>query len=411
MSAERINTIVNAGIVTPEGLIEHGAVTIVDGRITSILPEYHPDTIDDQLTLDAQGLTAVPGFIDLHAHGLHGHNAMGTGLAGVIRALPTYGVTSFTATTLTLPYDETLRRLTEMAVVIENPPEGANCAGIHLEGPFLSPARPGMASAAWFESLSWQRFSALQNASGGRIRLVSFAPELGGAMECIPQLIASGVIPSIGHSDATFDQVAAAVKLGLSHATHTFNAMRPLHHREPGVVGAVLYFDEITAQLIADGIHIHPAVMAVLLRTKGLRHVALVSDAAPLAGMPDGIYKWDDSQVFVQGGACRLADGTIAGSHALLDTGVRNLVRSVGLSLEEALIPASRVPADLLGLRKGRLSPGYDADIVLLDADLHPAVTIVGGKVAFSRGDTERVESVPTSTVRSPTRRTQEERG
>jgi N-acetylglucosamine-6-phosphate deacetylase len=272
------------------------------------------------------------------------------------------------------------RVLAPGTVLIE---EGRIQLGIHLEGPFLSPDQPGAATSDWFEPLTWEGFQTFQRAARGHIRIVTFAPELGEAMACIPRLIEAGVVPVIGHSNATFEQVAQAVRLGLTHATHSFNAMRPLHHREPGVVGAVMYFDQIVAQLIADGVHVHPAVIAILLRIKGVERVALVSDAAPLAGLPDGEYEWEHKAVFVRDGSCRLADGTLAGAHALLDTGVRNLVSLVGLPLEQALVPATRVPARVLGLHKGRLAAGYDADVVLLDSDLRPALTLVRGETAF----------------------------
>lgn len=214
--------------------------------------------------------------------------------------------------------------------------------------------------------------------------MITFAPECGEAMRVIPRLVEAGVVPVIGHSDATFEQAAAAVRLGLNHATHTFNAMRPLHHREPGVVGAVMHFDEVFAELVGDGIHVHPAAMDILLRVKGLDRVVLISDAAPLAGLPEGEYEWEHKPVLVSGGACTLADGTLAGAHALLDTGVRHLVDAVHLPLADALVPATQTPAASVRLnRKGRLAPGGDADVVLLDESLRPAMTFVEGERAW----------------------------
>ena len=380
-----MKAIVNGNVYTPDQALAPGTVLIEEGHITAVGSADTLAVPPEAEVTDAHGMVVVPGLIDVHMHGLLGHDAMGPGLTHVIRDLPTFGITAFLATTLTLPRDETLASLETMAAVLDTPLPGAQCLGIHLEGPFLSPARPGMATSDWFEPLTWDRFQTFQRAARDHIRMLTFAPEMGEAMACVPRLVEAGVVPVIGHSDATFEQVAQAVRLGLSHATHTFNAMRPLHHREPGVVGAVMYFDEIVAQLIADGVHVHPAAMAILLRVKGLERVALVSDAAPLAGLPDGEYEWEHKPVFVQDGSCRLADGTIAGAHALLDTGVRNLVNLVGLSLERALVPTTRVPADVLGLRKGRLAPGYDADVMLLDEALQPALTIVGGKKVFQR--------------------------
>ena len=380
-----MKAIVNGHVYTPDQVFAPGTVLIEGRRITGVGPADALIVPPQAEVISAAGMAVVPGFIDVHMHGLMGHDAMGPGLAQVIRELPAFGVTAFLGTTLTLPPEEALAGLESMAKILDAPPAGAQCLGVHLEGPFLSPSRPGMATSDWFEPLTWAGFRAFQQAAGGHIRMVTFAPEVGEAMACIPRLIEAGVVPVIGHSNATFDQVAQAVQLGLSHATHTFNAMRPLHHRQPGVVGAVMHFDEIVAEMIADGVHVHPAVMAILLRVKGLERVALVSDAAPLAGLPDGEYKWEHKSVFVQNGSCRLADGTIAGAHVLLDTGVRNLVNLVGLRLEGALVPATRVPAGVLGQRKGRLAPGYDADIVLLDSHLQPALTLVSGEIVFER--------------------------
>ena len=387
-----MKAIISGKVYTPDQVLAPGTVLIEEDRITAVGSADALTAPPGVEVISAEGMAVVPGFIDLHLHGLMGHDGMGPDLAQVIRDLPAFGATAFLATTLTLPRDETLAGLKAMANVLDTPPSGAQCLGIHLEGPFLSPDHPGMATPDWFEPLTWEGFQTFQQAARGHIRMATFAPEVGEALACIPRLIEAGVVPVIGHSNATFEQVAQAVQLGLAHATHTFNAMRPLHHREPGVVGAVMYFDQIVAQLIADGVHVHPAVMAILLRVKGVERVALVSDAAPLAGLPDGEYEWEHKSVFVRDGSCRLADDTLAGAHALLDTGVRNLVNPsgrasgrslVGLPLEQALLPATRVPAGVLGLRKGRLAAGYDADVVLLDGDLRPALTLVRGEIVF----------------------------
>ena len=342
-----MKAIVN-GNVHDQGLVlSPGVVLVENDKIVDVTAATEIPA--DAEVIDATGKDVVPGFIDVHIHGLMGHDSMGRGLADVIEQLPAFGVTAFLGTTLTLPLDETRNGLRAMAEVLADPPTGARCLGIHLEGPFLSTDRPGMATREWFEPLTWEMFETFQTMSGGHIRMMTFAPEVGTSMRQLPTLIERGVFPVVGHSEASFELMGEAVKLGLAHATHTFNAMPQLHHRHPGVLGAVLYYPEIVAELIADGVHIHPAVMTILLRVKGLERVCLVSDASPFAGMPDGEYEWEHKPLFVQEGACRLASGTIAGAHALLDTGVRNLMRMVGLSLNEALIPATMVPAQVLG--------------------------------------------------------------
>lgn len=378
-----VKAIVN-GTVYGHGTVYTPGVVLVEGkRLVNVGPADGATLTPDMDVIDATGYDVVPGLIDVHMHGLMGHDSMGPDLSEVIRKLPQFGVTAFLGTTLTLPEDETIAGLEAMAATLENPPIGARCLGIHLEGPFLSPDRPGMATSDWFMPLTWELFEKYQTAAGGHIRMMTFAPEIGDSLETIPRMVEAGVIPVVGHSDATFEQMTEAVKRGLTHATHTFNAMSPLHHRRPGVVGAVLYYPEIVAELVADGIHVHPAVMAILLRVKGLDGVCLISDAAPLAGMPEGEYEWEHKTIYVSQGACRLEDGTIAGAHALLDTGVRNLIGKVGLTLSEALIPAASVPATVLGVPKGRLTPGYDADVVLLDREHKAVLTMAEGNVVY----------------------------
>ena len=378
--------IINGTVYTPSEKIESGTVLISENKIQFVGRASDAKIPKDAEIFDAGSMSIAPGFVDVHMHGVMGHDNMGTGLADVIQMIPAYGVTSFMATTLTYPRQEVLAALEVMGEILSAPPSGANCLGIHIEGPHLSPKRPGMATPEWMYPLSADDLNDYQKAADGYIRMVTFAPEEGEAMKAIPALVANGVVPVIGHSDATFEQVAQAVKLGLNHATHTYNAMRALGHREPGVVGAVMYFDEIYAQLIADGVHIHPAAMEILLRVKGFDKVVLISDSAPLAGLPDGEYEWEHKPVHVRDGKCVLPDGTLAGAHELLDTGVRNLVNLLGLPLEKALIPATRAAADSVGAKnKGRLEPGCDADIVILDQDIKPFATFVGGRLVYQR--------------------------
>ncbi|MBU1660078.1 MAG: N-acetylglucosamine-6-phosphate deacetylase [Chloroflexi bacterium] len=371
-------------VFTPDLMFDDGVVLICGGVIQAVGTPKDVSIPAGAEIIDASGKLVVPGFVDVHIHGLLGFDAMGPSLADVIMLLPAYGVTSFMATTLTCPRNEILASLREMADVLADPPRGARCLGIHLEGPYLSPLRPGMATREWLHPLTWDEYQAFQEAAGGHIRMITFAPEEGDAIGLIPKLIEAGVIPAIGHSNATFQQAAKAVELGLDHATHVFNAMRPFHHREPGVLGAVMHSDQMFAELIADGVHVHPAAMDILLRIKGVDRVLLISDAAPFAGLPDGEYEWKHETVLVKEGGCRLLDGTIAGAHVLMDAGVRNLVQKVGLPLDRALIPATRTAAASVGLKaKGRIAPGYDADIVLLDTEMYPFMTFVEGRDAW----------------------------
>jgi N-acetylglucosamine-6-phosphate deacetylase len=378
--------ILNGTVYTPSTKIESGVVLVAGNGIQAVGRQGEVEIPKDAEIFDAGGMSIAPGFVDVHMHGLLGKDTMGLSLAEVIPALPVYGVTSFMATTLTYPRPDVLEALETMSEILSSPPPGANCLGIHVEGPHLSPKRPGMATAEWVYPLSAQDFADYQKAADGRIKMITFAPEEPGALEAIPALVAGGVVPVIGHSDATYEQVAEAVKLGLNHATHTYNAMRPLQHREPGVVGAVMHFDQIYAELIADGVHVHPAAMDILIRVKGLDKVVLISDSAPFAGLPDGEYEWEHKPIFVKNGRCQLADGTLAGAYATLDTGVRNLVNLLGLPLEKALIPATRSAANSVGAaHKGRLEPGFDADIVILDSDIRPAATFIGGNLVWKR--------------------------
>ncbi|MDH7486445.1 MAG: N-acetylglucosamine-6-phosphate deacetylase [Anaerolineae bacterium] len=381
---ERLRVIINGRVYTPEGVIEQGVVTVVGDKIaaagetTPLLPDLTAAKV-----IDAAGLHVLPGLIDLHIHGLGGFDAMQGQVAEMAAELPRHGVTAFLPTTIAAPLAELAELLEGMAATIAARPPGARILGMHLEGPFLSPRQTGMMDARFLRPFRWEEFEPLQAASRGWLKMMTLAPEEGEALSAIPRLLEQGVLPSIGHSDATFEQVRAAVQQGLAHATHIYNAMHGFHHREPGVVGAVWYSDEVIAQVIADGVHVHPAALALLLRLKTPERVALISDAAPIAGLPPGEYTWGGKQVILEGQTCRSLDGRLAGSVALMDAGLRTLVQTVGLPLERALVMATAVPAGVLSLNKGALAPGRDADIVLLDDALQPQWTMIEGQVVY----------------------------
>ncbi len=383
----RIKHIINGQIHAPEGVIERGVVSIVGDKIAAVGEVGSASVSREDELIDATGLHVIPGLIDLHIHGVGGLDVMEGQTAEMAAELPRHGVTAFLPTVVAAPFGRLIELLAEMAIITASRPPGARVLGVHLEGPYLSPQQSGMMDPSLFQSFRWEEFERLCQASQGQIKMVTLALEVDEVLNAIPRLIERGIVPSIGHSDATFQQVAEAVQLGLTHATHTYNAMRGFHHREPGVVGAVWHFDQITAQVIADGVHVHPAALALLLRLKGAERVALISDAAPVAGLPPGEYTWGEKQVILDQRACRTLDGRLAGSAALMDVGLRTLVEEVGVPLETALVTAAAVPARVLGLNKGALAPGVDADVVLLDEALRPVLTMVEGEAAVKIGD------------------------
>lgn len=387
--------IVGGRVVTPLGVIDGGRVVLRDGLIAAVGAESGTPVPSGSEVIDATGLTVVPGLIDLHLHGTVGQDFFDGDLDAISEALARQGVTTYLATLTPAPHRELVRAIERLAHHTEqrdskgqtpNHPRrrgdaGARMAGIYLEGPYISPQRAGVLDSRFFRLPSISEAAELLRTGRGQIRIVTIAPELDGAQEVIAWLSSQGVIPSVGHSNATLEQVATAVASGLRHATHTFNAMGQFHHRQPGVVGAVLTRDEITAEVIADGHHVHPAAIDLLLRAKGPERTALVSDAAPLAGLSPGEYSWLGRQVTIEEGTARLDDGTLAGSVAPLNTALRNLIQATGLPLETALKTATSTPARILGLNSGAIEVGKEADIVALDDSFGCHLAIVGGAV------------------------------
>jgi len=293
-----------------------------------------------------------------------------------------HGVTSYLPTTITAPspaIDAAIHNIINMA----QPRVGAQHLGVHLEGPYIGSQFRGAQPQEWLRSPDPQEYEKWFET--GSIRLVALAPELPGAIEMIERGARQGIRFSVGHSSASYEQVEQAADHGLSQATHTFNGMTGLHHREPGAAGAVLTDERIYAEIIADGIHLHPAVVKLVVRAKGTGRTILVTDAIRAAGLKDGEYDLGGQIVQVRDGIARTSRGSLAGSTLALDAALRNVMRFAGLTIHDALKMATTTPAEALGLssRKGIIRPGADADLALVDPDLNVQATIVNGALVY----------------------------
>ena len=378
--------ITNGRLYTPHRCIEDGAVLIDKGKILAAGAAGLVPVPNDCRIINAAGNRVIPGLTDVHLHSLELKDAAGSDLADVCERLPAYGITSFLPTTYVAPRPILVDMLEKMAAVLADPIPGAQVLGIHMEGPWFAPTQTGMVQPTHFYPLTRQDVESFQQSADGWIRMVTFAPEEGNAIDEIPWLLDNGIIPAAGHTDADYDTIRRAAAMGLNHATHTYNAMRGFHHREPGALGAVLDSDEIIGQLIADGHHVHPAAMRILIKAKGIQQVCLVSDATPPAGSPAGEYEWYGYKLISDGETSRLPDGTLAGSVVLLNRMLQVLVDKVHIPFKDAVRMGSEVPAKLLGVPKGQLTHGYDADIVILGDDYLPVMTLIKGKVVYEKG-------------------------
>ncbi len=372
-------TLLHAGkAITPKGEIANAGILIRDGEIEMVGPRSGMELPSGATEVQATDSTAIPGFVDVHIHGAGGHDVMEaneTALSTITGRLAAFGTTSLLATTITASADDTCRSVEGIAKYIsgqyQTSDTRAEILGIHFEGPFLSKERRGVHPAEWLQLPSAELLQRFLQAAAGNARILTIAPELLGATPCIDAARSLGMVVSIGHTDATYEQARAAVAHGAHHATHVYNAMRPFTHRDPGVIGAVLTTPEVTAELIADGIHVDEIAMKVLLQAKGAQGVVLISDGTSATGMPDGEYMLGGLKVTVNGGVCRNAEGRLAGSTLTLDRALRNIV-GLGIPLADAVRMLTLNPATLLGIefKKGALRTGADADIVLLNDGL-----------------------------------------
>jgi N-acetylglucosamine-6-phosphate deacetylase len=365
---------------------------IEDGRIVAVGTRDAMEVPGGAREVRFDDKILAPGFVDIHIHGGVGYDVMRASadeLAAVERSLAARGVTSYFPTTVTAPLDMTCIALERLAAAVEtadarlsrNGDLRAQPLGMHLEGPFLSHARRGVHPPEHLQEPSMAIFDRLWQAARGKVSVMTIAPELTNAEYLIREATNRGVTVSVGHSDATAEQTRSGISAGALHATHTFNAMRPLDHRDPGIVGAVLGDDRLTAELICDGVHVEPEVVKIWYRAKGPNRAVLVTDAISATGMGDGRYQLGGFEVEVKGDICSF-EGKLAGSVLSLERAVRNVMEFASIGLWEAVRLATFNPARVAGVsgRKGALAAGADADIVVLSPRGEVVKTIVRGQ-------------------------------
>ena len=376
----------NATLQLPSGPLR-ADVLCDGGRIAAIGPDLEAS---DTLVLDASGLQAGPGFIDIHVHGGGGHSFFSKDPANV-RAYaawaPRNGVTSFLVSTIGRDGPETTAVFAGLAAAVGAAEGEAEVLGFHLEGPFINPERRGAFHPNMLRPPDPSEFERHQEAAGGAIRQVTLAPELPGALRLVESVVRSGAVASMGHTDATVEQARAGFDRGIRHVTHLYNAMRPLHHREGGPSVAALLEDAVTCELICDGAHLSPDVLRLAYRALGPRRAVVVTDNLHIAGTDAAGGTFGGQQVAVEGAKAVRQDGTIVGSVATMDQHFRNAVAFLGIGVAEAFGLCATNPARVIGAgsRKGAVEKGMDADIVLLDDGLKVVATVCRGVVAYDR--------------------------
>ena len=377
----------NITIADPKKDSISGDIYIENGEIIEVATAINK-VADIRIDATGKDWIVVPGFIDVHIHGSSGFDVMDAtpeALNGLASALPREGTTSFLATTMTQS-DEAIAGALHNASLFNADEMQAEMVGVHLEGPFISSIRAGAQPVEHIKTPSFDIFEQWQELSGNRIKIVTIAPEVENGLVFIEELTASGVIASLGHTDATSDVVRSAVEVGATHVTHLYNQMSPFHHREPGVVGAAFLEDSMTVEIIVDCIHSHPKSVELAYRQKGSNRIILITDAMRAKGLPPGTYDLGGQDVEVTNKDARLPDGTLAGSILTMENAAKNMKSITNCTLAELVAMTSTNAADQLGLsNKGRIEPGKDADLTIVDEDWNVQMTICRGNIAYTK--------------------------
>ncbi|TKJ93278.1 N-acetylglucosamine-6-phosphate deacetylase [Paenibacillus sp. CFBP13512] len=372
----------NVELVLPNKILSNVHVGIEKGKIVRI--DADPiSTYEEYQQIDCKGKRLIPGMIDVHIHGANGFDMMDgreESIQEVSRTCASTGCTSFLATSVSSTIEDLLAMIHSVKRVVGHE-VGAKIAGIHLEGPYLNPIRKGMQNEKYLRHPDIEEMKMIFKEADSLIQMVTIAPELPGGMELISFLKEQGVIISIAHSDATYEEAKKAFEAGASHVTHCFNGMRPIHHRDPGIVVAAFEEEHVSLQAIVDHIHLHPAIIRLMHRSKGPEGMVLITDALQAMGMGDGDYLFGGHHVTVTDGVARLHDGTLASSTVTMNEALRYTVET-GISLTDAVQMASTTPARILGLhQKGAIAVGMDADLVLLDDAFQVQWTMIDGHI------------------------------
>jgi N-acetylglucosamine-6-phosphate deacetylase len=383
--------LISSQVITPLQVIRDGVVLVDNGTISAVGKQANFPIPETHELVDFGDLVISPGFIDIHNHGGMGTTVSLDGEKALKAVCPRLVETGCTGW---LPTVNTMQCLSIIVDWINHAPGGAEVLGIHMEGPFLAPKdiKGIQGLDIGLETPSVERFNEFVKAAQGHLKIMGISIELENSDEIIKEMRMLGIVPAVAHTKATYEQFLRAVELGIRHVTHTYNVMTGLHHRKPGVVGGVLTCDQVTGELIADGVHVSPVAMDVLIRCKGTDKICVITDNTAVAGLADGEFELGGRKLVKKNGETRFAnstadmDHTMAGSEWPINHGVHNLVKLVGVSLPDAIKMASLNPARVIGVdkTKGSLEPGKDADIIVIDDDLNVHLTLVKGRVEYN---------------------------